>query len=388
MSYLHAHLITPHLNVQIAMRVHPGVPLIVANGTTDRATVLETSPHAREYGINTGMLVWAARRRCRMLHVIAHDPDAIAQAEVQMTDVLQRHSNAVRRVQGGWDFPLYGLGKQCSNAIQIAAQLHDDVVATTGLEGCVGLAAHPVMARIAAHVAAERDGSLVVLPGTEASFVAPLPIASLPGVGSQTEQALHKLGVRTAGQLADMPAAMLAQVCGTRGANIARIARGLPPNGLAPSVTIVRTWQSVNEPESDRRCIQQHLYMLTEQVGRELRRQTTAAGTITVGAGWTDGVHRHKAVHWSSRSDLDRQLTVGSSCALDELLAERRLAIVSLWVAASDLGPIQHGLLLDDDSRVRQLQTAVDSIKARYGDRAILPAALFGMRGASERKRA
>lgn len=168
--------------------------------------IIDVSPHAREHGIETGMLVWAARRQCRWLHAIADDADATAAAIERIETVLVRHSHVVTNDRPGrWTFSLAALGSAYGQATAIAEGLLDDVWHTTGFHGGIGLAAQPGIAKIAAALTANQGGSVVVLPGTEAAFLAPLTVTVLPSIGAKTQVALTRLGVTTIGHLANVP---------------------------------------------------------------------------------------------------------------------------------------------------------------------------------------
>jgi DNA polymerase IV len=207
---LHACLTIPRCAVQLAAcrgRFERSLPIIVAHGTTDRATVVDMSAAAAEAGIYRGMLVWAARRRCRSVRIISYDADAMAYASTVVMEVLKRHTDAITdEPPDRWLFRLCALGGDCARAPTIAEQLCEELRAETDLGGHLGLASHPTLARIAAQVAAERDAPAIVVPTDGiAAFLHPLPVTMLPGVGVKTQIALERLGVTTIGHLVDIP---------------------------------------------------------------------------------------------------------------------------------------------------------------------------------------
>lgn len=164
-----------------------------------------------------------------------------------------------------------------------------------------------------------------------------------------------------------------------------RAARGLPPSETSATETITASWTSHAEPALDPYVLHAAFYDLTGQVGRNLRDRGTAAGTLTVKVVWADGVRRHESVSWTHRCDLDRSLAAASWAALERLLAGRRPGLVGMTVWASDLGARQYDLLAEDDSRVRDIQSALDTIKRRFGAEAILPARIISLRAAALR---
>src|SRR5439155_383466 len=85
------------------------------------------------------------------------------------------------------------------------------------------------------------DGLVLVPPGTEADFLAPLPIGVIPGLGPKTEERLHAMGLRNVGALAAYETQRLVQALGTNGAVLQRLAQGrdrAPVDGSKPAKTI------------------------------------------------------------------------------------------------------------------------------------------------------
>src|SRR6202035_3667468 len=99
------------------------------------------------------------------------------------------------------------------------------ITETTALPCSGGLAATRLVAKVASEQAKPR-GLVWVAPGSEARFLAPLPVRNIPGVGEVTERALRALGLETVGQLADMPLEKLEKIFGQWGTALYRKARG------------------------------------------------------------------------------------------------------------------------------------------------------------------
>ena len=86
----------------------------------------------------------------------------------------------------------------------IAAEIRDRILAASGLHASFGVATCKTVAKIASDLRKPR-GFVVVAPGDEAAFLAPLPLRRLPGLGPASERALSGLGISTLGQLAALP---------------------------------------------------------------------------------------------------------------------------------------------------------------------------------------
>src|SRR5207302_9468636 len=90
----------------------------------------------------------------------------------------------------------------------IAVEIRDRILAECGLHASFGVATSKTVAKVASEVRKPR-GMVVVAPGEEAAFLAPLPLRALPGLGPATEAALQGLGISTLGQLAALPVDVL-----------------------------------------------------------------------------------------------------------------------------------------------------------------------------------
>ncbi len=360
----------------------PAHPLVVATHPLDRATVIAVCPLAATRGLHTGMSVWEARRRCPAVHVAITDQPAMARAADRVEGLLLEHTDGVeRRARGGWTLPLRALGTDFAHAERILDDLRREIVEATGWPCALGAGANRLIATVAAQVAAERAAAtpLLVLPGAERAFLAPLPIALLPGAGEQTVERLARLGITTVGQLAQLPAAVARDLAGPHGPALRLRAQGLDDGGEVRGARDhwQAAWRFDAAPCSEPRQLRAAVRLASERVGRALRLQNLAAGQITVQVTWTDGRRRQATVPLAPRGALDVELARAGYSALDRLLHAQRLGVQQVMVLAGDVGPRQAALLAPDDERPRRCQSAVDHIKARWGSDAILVASLL-----------
>src|SRR5215813_13276478 len=104
----------------------------------------------------------------------------------------------------------------CRRAEEIARELKTRVHAETGLVISVGVARNKSLAKIASDLG-KPDGCVIVRPGNEEAFLAPLPVSRLSGVGPQTRERLERLDITTIGQLAAMSVVELERHLGKQG---------------------------------------------------------------------------------------------------------------------------------------------------------------------------
>jgi DNA polymerase-4 len=220
---------------------------------------------------------------------------------------------------------------------------------------------------------------VVVPPGEEAAFLAPLFIGRLWGVGEQTRAVLAEHGVRTIGDLAQLPVDVLVRRLGAHGATLHDRARGIDPSPVtgeaaAKSVSHEHTF---DVDTADAEVIERTLLALAEGVASRLRAGGVRAATVQVKV-------RDSAFH-----TVTRQRTLPEPTDLADPIFRTALELVRpeargrrirlLGVGAHGLGePAQLGLFASEDPRRRRAVEAQDEIRRKYGSRALTRARLLG----------
>ena len=210
-----------------------GRPLVVGGTPAEpRRPVLDCCPAARASGVRLGMAVREAQARCPEAAFLPPDEAAAAAMQEHLLDLLARLSPDVEGLRPGLAlFAAGGAGRCEPDEAAPARALLAALEAELGAAGRVGIAGGRFCARVAAAYAAPL---LVVPPGGERQFLAPLPVAHLPGL-EPWHWRLQFLGIRTIGDYAGrLPYADVAVRYGPEAALAHRLARGLDPAPLQP----------------------------------------------------------------------------------------------------------------------------------------------------------
>jgi DNA polymerase-4 len=262
-------------------------------------------------------------------------------------------------------------------AALIKAAVRDEV----GLTVSVGVASTKLVAKIASDLR-KPDGLVVVPPGEEEAFLAPLPIGRLWGVGEQTAVALREYGVQTIGDLAALPPDLLVRRFGKHGAALAERARGVDADrvvgGGDPAKSIGHE-HTFDVDTSDREVIERTLLGMAEGVAGRLRAAGLRASTVTV------------KIRDSGFRTITRQRTLTEPTDLTEPIWRaavelarpelRGIRVRLVGVTASHFGdPDQLALFVAEDPRRRRVVEAADAIRRRFGERAVTRARLIGSR--------
>lgn len=204
---------------------------VVVGWLGPRGVVATASYEARRYGVRSAMSMAEARRRCPQAAYLSPRFEAYSAISATVMDTLRELSPAVEPIS--LDEAFVDLAAGISGGLDtqsvkaLGARLKADVKARTRLTASIGAGTSKLIAKIASD-SAKPDGLLVVAPGQERGLLDPLPVRALWGVGPASAVRLHQIGVRTVGELAELPVERLIALFGdTRGRSLHDLARGV-----------------------------------------------------------------------------------------------------------------------------------------------------------------
>jgi len=208
-----------------------GRPVIVGGGV-----VLAASYEAKARGIRTAMGGRQARDLCPEAIVVPPRMDAYSAASKDVFAIFRDTTPLVEGLSIDEAFlEVGGLRHIVGTPEQVAVRLRQRVKAEVGLAISVGVARTKFLAKVASAVS-KPDGLLVVEPGREQEFLLPLPVERLWGVGAVTAEKLHRYGIRTVGELAELEAATAERMLGrAAGAHLHALARLRDPRPVEPT---------------------------------------------------------------------------------------------------------------------------------------------------------
>lgn len=267
-----------------------GKPIVVGGRPGERGVVATASYPARARGVRSAMPMSLALQRCPEAIVIAPHHALYQQYSQRVMALLRQASPLVEQMsidEAYLDFT--DLVSAWENSMELAGRLQRQVQEETGLSASLGVATNKLVAKIASDQ--NKPGGLtVVRPGHEASFLAPLPVRVLWGIGPRTADKLSAIGVTTVGELAERPVDQLREHFGNHGAEMARQARGKDPRPLVAA----RGRKSVSQERTfardivDESALKGHLWRMSRGVAQVLQRVHMAAGTVALKLRYTD----------------------------------------------------------------------------------------------------
>jgi DNA polymerase IV len=174
----------------------------------ERGVVSTASYEARKYGIHSAMPLRTAFRLCPQAVFLPVDHEAYAAVAHQIVDILRMVTPQVEAL--GLDEAFVDISDIPGPAKAIARSFTERIRSATGLTRSVGVAHNKLLAELASDLD-KPDGLTTLGPGDQERRIRPLPVRRLWGAGPKTEAKLADLGVRTIGELADLPLATLIQ---------------------------------------------------------------------------------------------------------------------------------------------------------------------------------
>ena len=360
-----------------------GRPVVVggAGGEDSRGVVSAASYEARVFGIHSAMSLREAGRLCPDGIFVPVDGAKYQVASKAVMAVLRRFTPLVEPISIDEAFlDVTGSRILFGDGEAIGRQIKDEVKSSVDLTISVGVATTKLVAKIASDLR-KPDGLVVVEPGDEETFLAPLEIRRLWGVGEKSAAVLREYGVRTIGDLATLPDDLLVRRFGKHGASLAQRARGIDddPVGGRDAAKSIGHEHTFDVDTSDREVIERTLLGMSEGVAGRLRDSGVRASTITV------------KIRDTTFRTITRQRTLPEPTDLTDPIFRtalelarpevRGLRIRLLGVTASGLGEREQlSLFAADDPRRRKVTEAADAVRHRFGERAITRARLVGSR--------
>ncbi len=368
-TVLHADLDAFYASVE--QRDNPalrGRPVIVGGGV-----VLAASYEAKARGIKTAMGGRQARELCPDAVVVPPRMDAYAAASRAVFDIFRDTTPLVEGLSIDEAFlEVGGLRRLVGDPVHIAHGLRERVRGEVGLPISVGVARTKFLAKVASAVS-KPDGLLVVEPDGEEAFLLPLPVERLWGVGAVTAEKLHRFGIRTVGQLAEMEAATAERLLGrAAGAHVHAMARLLDPR---PVVTTRRrgsigSQRALGSRPRSPEEVEVILTQIVDRLARRLRDGGRGCRTVTLRLRFADFAKATRSRTLRSPSDRTAVLlgaARGLLAAAQPEIAARGLTLIGVsfgQLARGEEVPPELPIDWGDGAR---LDTVFDAVRDRFG---------------------
>jgi DNA polymerase-4 len=357
-----------------------GKPVVVGGRPNERGVVSAASYAARKFGVHSAMPLRTAYKLCPQAIFVDGHRERYIEYSRKVYEVLQRFSPRVDMASIDEAYlDLTGTERLHGTPLQAAHKLHNAVREATGLNCSIGIAASRMVAKVASDQA-KPNGILWIVPGQEASFLAPLDVRKIPGVGKVTETHLHACGIRKVGDLARLDEAFLEQRFGKWGLALAGKSHGMDAGGWFDTEVgegggpkSISHEHTFSVDTADTTALDGILVRLSEMVARRLRDHHVWARTVQIKLRYSDFSTFTRSRTLDHASQIDAEIAAAARDLFHKAWTGKPIRLLGVY--AQSLGANEGQTSLIDEPRAedwRRTLAAVDKIREKYGQDGIV----------------
>ena len=354
-------------------------PVVVA-GRSSRSVVTAANYPARKYGVRSAMPLSRAMRLCPRAIVLEPHFEKYRMLSRQVMAIFDDMTPLVERLGIDEAFlDVAGARSILGSPAEIGEGIRRRVQDETRLTCSVGAASTKFVAKLASG-RAKPDGLLVVPADETLAFLHPLAVGALWGVGAATEGALLSRGLRTIGDIASAPLALLQQAVGdAAGRKLHELARGIDPRVVTPDNDEKSIGHEVTfeVDVSDAGLLRRELFRLANQVAVRLRSAGLVGRTVLLKLRYADFSTITRSRTLSEPTDLGRRIYEEVRASYDALGAHPLVRLIGVRIEQLAPSGGQQLGLWDTDGLWREAERAVDGVSERFGRGALGPASLL-----------
>lgn len=365
-----------------------GKAVVVGAGT--RGVVLSANYLARTFGIHAAMPVGRAQRLAPHAVFVVPDHSRYSEISEHIMKIFRSYTPHVEPISLDEAFlDVTGARRLLGTGRQIATEIRTRVEKDEGITCSVGIAPSKFIAKLASS-RCKPNGMLEIQPDRILTFLHPLPVSAIWGVGPKTAETLQRLGLRTVGDVAKTPRETLIRALGeTNGASLFELAwgrdyRDVLSDGLEKSISAAETFaRDIDDPE----IILKEYLRLSEKASARLRERSLFAKTISIKVRFADftTINRSKTLLLATDSSHDiYEIVKGLYGALR--IDRARLRLVGVSLENLQCGAPEQLILGARERGWREAEGAVDRAHARFGPGSVKPGRLVNEAKAEEGK--
>ncbi len=359
-----------------------GKPVLIG-GTSDRGVVASCSYEARKYGVHSAMPMRMAKQLCPEAIVLRGNSGIYTKYSKLVTDVVNDSVPLYEKSSiDEFYIDLTGMD-QFFGCHQLASELRTKIIRETGLPISFGLSTNKTVSKIATGEA-KPNNEIKINSGTEKPFLAPLSVRKIPMVGEKTYGILCDLGIKRIKTVQEMPIGMMSKVFGKHGTSIWKKANGIDNTPVIKyherkSISTERTFE---KDTTDITKLETIITAMVENLIYQLRRGNKLTACVTFKIRYSDfqTYTKQKRIPYSSSDHSIIPIVM----ELYKSLYQRRLLVRLVGVRFSHLVSGGHQInLFEDNDNIMNLYQAMDKMRERYGDRAVIRASGMGAKSIS-----
>jgi len=366
----------------VAERDNPelkGKAVVIGMGA--RGVVSAANYEARKFGIHSAMPVSRARRLAPHAIFLPVDMARYQEVSSHVMEIFESFTPWVEPVSVDEAFlDVSGVQRLLGSPREIATAIRAKVESQEGITCSVGIAPSKFIAKLASQHC-KPNGMLEITADRILTFLHPLPIQAMWGVGPKTAETLERLGLRTIEDIAKLPRATLIRALGqASGASLYELAwgrdyRDVTPHDAEKSISSAETFpQDLDDPTQ----ILTEFLRLTERSSARLRDKDLFARTVSIKVRFADFTTINRSKTLTLPIDGTQEIYEVVKGLYEALRIERaRLRLVGVSLENLSSGAPEQMVLGARESGWRQADGAIDRARERFGAGSVRPARLI-----------
>lgn len=362
------------------------IPSAVGGDESKRhGVVLAKSLEAKKYGIHTGESLFSARKKCPSLVVVPPDFDCYVRNSKAMIDILNSYTPDVQQYSIDEAFlDMTGMDLLMGDPLESAERLRNTIKEELEFTVNIGISSNYLLAKMASDFE-KPDKVHTLFPNEIKEKMWPLPVSELFSVGRSARKTLANMGVHTIGDLAVAKREVLIRQMGVMGGTIWDYANGIESTPIALRETKDKSYgSSVTTSENLVRLqdANQLLLSLVETVAGRIRLDKKKVSVVSVNLVDCDFKKWSRQRSLGHNTNTTDEIYEVARTLLSEAWNESpiRLLGVSAGKAIDQSEDFEQMSLFQDErsEKMKKLDRAVDSLRGRYGEQAVMRASLLG----------
>jgi len=267
-----------------------GKPVIVGGNPEGRGVVSTASYEARRFGIHSAIPAAKAKKLCPHAIFLRPDFEKYKAVSNQIHHIFRNYTSIIEPVS--LDEAYLDITRNKLNIdepVLLAQMIQQNIYAITKLTASVGVAPNKFLAKIASDMK-KPAGLTVVYPEQVESFLKPLAVEKIPGIGPVAKEKLNARGIKTIGDLMKMNKTELCNLFGKWGATLFELARGIDNSPVEPKREIkqISSEETFEQDIIQIPVLEKKIIQLSDEVANRLMESNIKARTITLKVKYAD----------------------------------------------------------------------------------------------------
>lgn len=345
---------------------------LIVGGQSSRGVVSTCSYEARKFGVHSAMPMVEARRLCPHAEFLPGRMWRYEEVSREIMRIFHEEAPLVEQLSIDEAFlDVTGMERLSRDVRNVGWRIKERIKNEIGLTCSVGLAPNKFLAKMASDLQ-KPDGFTVITHGKARSFIAPLPVTKIFGIGGAAKQMLAQFGIATIGQLANADRSILQKVFGKNSDKVQLLAMGLDdrpvvqetaPKSIGRETTFEKDLYTFEDCKAA-------ILELSGQTGYRLRNKGYSGRTVTLKVKFKDFKIITRSISSESDISCDEEIFNLAVKLLKEVAYENGVRLLGVTVSNLQDGSCG-SLCFEEDTKVLQRNAAVDNLKKRFGENII-----------------